>query len=120
MVKGQAEIEGLDSLVALFSKRKEQIERRYERELSRWRERHPDRNPTLKEQCRLRDHAALASRQRKRGAKTLEALRAGWLGAAPRPATTLRSSCTTPSVLTPWLVGPTRAPPRSPPRRSRR
>ncbi len=82
VAKGQAEIEGLDSLVALFSKRKEQIERRYERELSRWRERHPDRNPTLKEQCRLRDQAALASRERKRGAKTLEALRAGWLGAA--------------------------------------
>jgi conjugative relaxase-like TrwC/TraI family protein len=82
VVKGQAEIEGLTSLAALFSKRKEQIERQYELELARWRERHPDRSPTLKEERQLRDRAALASRQRKQGARSLNALRTGWLEAA--------------------------------------
>jgi conjugative relaxase-like TrwC/TraI family protein len=82
VVKGQAEIDGLTSLAALFSKRKEQIERHYESELARWREHYPDRSPTLKEECQLRDRAALASRQRKQRARSLDALRAEWLGAA--------------------------------------
>ncbi|MHB8492595.1 MAG: MobF family relaxase, partial [Solirubrobacteraceae bacterium] len=80
--RGPAEIAGLDDLARAFSKRRAQIEARYERLLADWRERHPDRALTRKAQGRLYDQAALATRAKKQHARTLEELRGEWLATA--------------------------------------
>ncbi len=82
VVKGQADIAGLDELKDAFSKRSRQIEKRFAQLIAEWRERHPHRNPTIKEECLLRDQAAVQSRAKKQHARALEELRTGWLGAA--------------------------------------
>jgi conjugative relaxase-like TrwC/TraI family protein len=80
--KGQAEVEGLDELKGAFSKRTQQAQRKYELLLKGWRERHPGREPTLREEARLRRRAAYLSRPAKDRARTLGALRADWLQTA--------------------------------------
>ena len=82
VVKGQAEIEGLEELVDVFSKRHAQVMKLAERKLAEWAERHPDREPTERERSVMIQQAARESRPAKQRALDGEELRARWLAVA--------------------------------------
>ena len=82
VVKGQAEIDGLEELVDVFSTRHAQVIQLAERKLAEWAERHPDREPTARERSVMIQQAARESRPPKQRALDGEMLRAGWLAVA--------------------------------------
>jgi conjugative relaxase-like TrwC/TraI family protein len=65
VVKGQAEIAGTEPMREAFSRRTKQMHDHYERLLGAWQQRHPDREPSEKERCRLERQAAKESRPAK-------------------------------------------------------
>ena len=75
VVKGQAEIEGLEELVDVFSKRHAQVMKLAERKLAEWAARHPDREPTERERSVMIQQAARESRPAKQRALDGEELR---------------------------------------------
>jgi conjugative relaxase-like TrwC/TraI family protein len=77
--KGQAEIAGMAALKDAFCKRSEQVQAHYEHLLCEWRERHPERSPTEREEGLLRRRAARESRPAKDHAREPDELRAQWL-----------------------------------------
>jgi flagellar biosynthesis GTPase FlhF len=68
VTKGQAEIEGMEDLVRVFSKRTAQMKERLAELLIEWRERHPERSISDKQRSELERRAAVESRPAKRGA----------------------------------------------------
>ncbi len=82
VIKGQAEIEGLEELVDTFSKRHAQVMKLAERKLAGWAARHPDREPTARERSVMIQQAARESRPAKQRALDGEELRARWLAVA--------------------------------------
>jgi conjugative relaxase-like TrwC/TraI family protein len=79
VVKGQAEIEGMQELVDAFSRRHRAVMRLAERKLAAWGERHPGREPTERERSVMIQQAARESRPAKQRAYDAEQLREAWL-----------------------------------------
>ncbi|MHB8533296.1 MAG: MobF family relaxase [Solirubrobacteraceae bacterium] len=79
---GQADIEELEELVDVFSKRHKQVKELAAVKLADWRQRHPGAEPTERQRARMTLAAAKESRPAKDRAREGSELRAEWLETA--------------------------------------